>query len=385
MPTEHDDQVRNLLQESWEHVKRGRDLQARLQELTPNQMMPAQWILECRQLSLEFAVLQEFLPSSPIVREQEHATRNTQLVNSQSVPPQQKTAKQIVQTDIETSQEEKSVNSEESDFRPSPSRSASLSLSVDDTTPEHGNKRRRLLNPLPQPTNSPIQPATPQRITTTASKPNTPSRSKIIGRSNEELLDTFIFMSRQSVSDLKSPELQVMFRGISALKPYANGVGKRSMVDRYMHWQAEMQELKRGKVEETVVGLTDEEGEEMSPGDSKGFGDEDGMEVDGWLGTWAGEAEGSDGFSEGEEDELGSGRFWKARINELWYIDGMRGSIHFIFLIGWRDVEEILGRLFNDSDARSGRIEVSMDIWNLITIGSIADNTQYNFEYGSTQ
>ncbi|KAE9973430.1 hypothetical protein EG328_004426 [Venturia inaequalis] len=72
----------------------------------------------------------------------------------------------------------------------------------------------------------------------------------ILSRTNESLLDDFVFMDIEAVENMKAPELRTHIRGIESLKSYYNGVNKASMIKWFMKWQHQMQALKDEKAEE---------------------------------------------------------------------------------------------------------------------------------------
>ncbi|RDI77841.1 hypothetical protein Vi05172_g12138 [Venturia inaequalis] len=74
----------------------------------------------------------------------------------------------------------------------------------------------------------------------------------ILSRTDESLLDDFVFMDIEAVENMKAPELRTHIRGIESLKSYYNGVNKASMIKWFMKWQQQMQALKDEKAEEGV-------------------------------------------------------------------------------------------------------------------------------------
>lgn len=83
----------------------------------------------------------------------------------------------------------------------------------------------------------------------TPSQPVTP-RIKIKGKSDEELLEGFVFKNAQQLNSMKAKELEIMIRGVEALRRYFDSVTKKSMIDVYMKWQRDMVVMQREREEE---------------------------------------------------------------------------------------------------------------------------------------
>lgn len=94
-----------------------------------------------------------------------------------------------------------------------------------------------------------------------------------MAKTDEELLDEFVFMPRATVTALKAPEIRNLVRGLESLRAIHNGVTKMAMVDRYMAWQTKMQQLKAAQDEENAAKTT--EGVTNSEDDADGETDED--------------------------------------------------------------------------------------------------------------
>lgn len=106
---------------------------------------------------------------------------------------------------------------------------------------------------------------TPSRSSIAApSQTNTPlGRRKFVGKSDEELLGSFVYQSVKELNGLKVDEIRGLVRGVEGLRRFFNGLTKTQMIGEYMKWQREMVDLKRKREEEEDEEMEEEEDEEM--------------------------------------------------------------------------------------------------------------------------
>ncbi|QDS69538.1 hypothetical protein FKW77_007686 [Venturia effusa] len=104
----------------------------------------------------------------------------------------------------------------------------------------------------------------PQDQAITPSHVITPRR-KIESKSDEELLQDFVFKSLQELNDMRAGEVNTLVRGVEALRPFFNGVKKQHMIDHYMKWQKKLV-VRQQEREQEEAELEEEEEEDVEPG-----------------------------------------------------------------------------------------------------------------------
>jgi hypothetical protein len=87
-------------------------------------------------------------------------------------------------------------------------------------------------------------------------------KTGILAKTDDELLEDFVYIPEAALDKMKAPEIKNLIRGLESLRVYHNGLVKKSMIQHYMQWQKGMQlrqeNLRIARAKKEKAGAEDE-------------------------------------------------------------------------------------------------------------------------------